>query len=356
MKHTILSIFLIFFSFSILHSQDEIFQVVEEMPRFPGCEEMEATNAEKKKCADTKFLEYIYSNIQYPQEAIVNNLEGTVVVQFIIEKDGSVSSPKILKDIGGGCGEETVRILNQMNEQGIKWIAGKQAGIPERVQFSFPVKFKLEDPKDYYMLGQDTVYTNVEKAAIFKGGMHALDSFFIENLKYPSNYQDSCWIGHMDVSFYVLQNEAIYIDNFIDYCGLGIDFEFEAIKTLNASSGKWTPATYNGRNVNSAYTTRIFFNPPEATCKTEIDNYSQALLLAVEASQLSENEDSATALEKLNEAINLNPKNAEFYYSRAVLKMQSEQYTEACEDIQIAKELTGGEATSMDEIMRLICR
>ena len=57
----------------MLHSQDELFNVVEEMPRFPGCEELEITPAEKKKCAETKLLEYIYSNVQYPQEAIANS-------------------------------------------------------------------------------------------------------------------------------------------------------------------------------------------------------------------------------------------------------------------------------------------
>src|SRR5699024_6029404 len=58
----------------------EIFHVVEEMPRFPGCEDMEGTSEEKKRCADEKMLQFLYSNIRYPEMAARDNVEGQVVV------------------------------------------------------------------------------------------------------------------------------------------------------------------------------------------------------------------------------------------------------------------------------------
>jgi protein TonB len=79
------------------------------------------------------------SHIRYPSLAKDNGIEGTVVVRFIVEKDGSISQPAIIRDIGGGCGAEALRVVKSMPT----WLPGKQQGRPVRVQFSLPVQFKL---------------------------------------------------------------------------------------------------------------------------------------------------------------------------------------------------------------------
>ena len=122
----------------------EIFRVVEEMPRFPGCEDMTASTAEKKACADKKMLEFMYSNIRYPAIARDNGIEGMVVVQFVVDISGKISEAQIIRDVGGGCGTEALRIVQMMNDMPDKWSPGKQRGIPVRVMFTLPVKFKLE--------------------------------------------------------------------------------------------------------------------------------------------------------------------------------------------------------------------
>ncbi|MBI5917025.1 MAG: energy transducer TonB [Bacteroidetes bacterium] len=119
--------------------EEEIFKVVEDQPAFPGCEGV-SDKTEKKKCAETKMLQFIYGNIKYPAIARENGVEGTVYVKFVVEKDGSISAPEIVRDIGAGCGEEAMRVVNLMP----KWEAGKQRGRPVRVQFNLPVKYKLE--------------------------------------------------------------------------------------------------------------------------------------------------------------------------------------------------------------------
>ncbi len=127
-------------------SEKEIFKVVEEMPRFPGCESL-PTMAEKKACADKKMLEFIYANISYPSIARENNIEGTVVIRFVVDKDGNVGDAEIIREIGGGCGEEALRIVQLMGKLPQKWIPGKQRGRPVNVYFTLPVKFMLKvDP------------------------------------------------------------------------------------------------------------------------------------------------------------------------------------------------------------------
>lgn len=120
--------------------KEEVFKVVEHMPRFPGCENI-PDKEERKKCADAKFLQFIYSNLRYPDEAREQGIEGTVIARFVIAKDGSLIEPSIVKDIGGGCGEEVLRVLHLISEQNIKWVPGPSRGRPVNVEFNIPVRF-----------------------------------------------------------------------------------------------------------------------------------------------------------------------------------------------------------------------
>ena len=104
---------------------DAIFVVAENAPEFPGGED--------------SLYAYIARNIVYPEAAKKEKIEGRVFVTFIVEKDGQVSSAKILRDIGGGCGEEAIRVVKSMP----KWKPGTQRGNPVRFQFNLPVSFGL---------------------------------------------------------------------------------------------------------------------------------------------------------------------------------------------------------------------
>lgn len=106
-------------------AEDEIFQVVENDPEFPGGAEA--------------MYKYLAQNIKYPQLARENNITGRVYLQFVVEKDGSVTNVKVMRDIGGGCGAEAVRVVKSMP----KWTPGKQRGKAVRVYYQIPVNFSL---------------------------------------------------------------------------------------------------------------------------------------------------------------------------------------------------------------------
>ena len=106
---------------------DEIFPVVDVEPCFPGG--MEA------------MYKFLAENIKYPQEAKDNNISGKVYVTFVVETDGRITNPRLLRDIGGGCGQEAIRVVKSMP----RWNPGKNNGQPARVQFNLPVNFTLTD-------------------------------------------------------------------------------------------------------------------------------------------------------------------------------------------------------------------
>lgn len=119
-----------------------IYSVVEIMPLFPGCE-ASFLRAERDQCTYEKVHQWFAANIVYPPLAIANGIEGTAIVTFVVEKNGEISGIKILKNVGSGCGEEAYRVIELMQQSGIRWIPGMHQGKPARVQFNMPVKFKL---------------------------------------------------------------------------------------------------------------------------------------------------------------------------------------------------------------------
>ena len=106
-------------------------------PVFGDCSEMKA--ADLKACSDQAILSYLQQNIKYPVAARDAGISGTVFVQFVVGKDGSLSDITILTDPGGGCGQEALRVLKTMPQ----WSPGRQKGRPVPVIFTLPVKFTL---------------------------------------------------------------------------------------------------------------------------------------------------------------------------------------------------------------------
>lgn len=107
---------------------EEVFQFfqLEEKPEFPG--------------GNAALLAYLQKNTHYPQIAKENDIQGTVYVGFVIDKDGSVSDVKILRSVDPYLDEEALRVVRSMP----KWKPGKQRGKPVRVQYQVPIKFVLQ--------------------------------------------------------------------------------------------------------------------------------------------------------------------------------------------------------------------
>ena len=105
---------------------NKAYDMVDEMPQFPG--------------GPSALFEFLSKNIQYPKEAEDANLQGRVIVSFVVEKDGSVSNAKVVRPIDPLLDAEALRVVNSMP----KWIPGKQNGEAFRVKYTIPVTFRVE--------------------------------------------------------------------------------------------------------------------------------------------------------------------------------------------------------------------
>ena len=82
----------------------------------------------------------LYKNIKYPSVAQDNGIQGRVLVQFVVNKDGSIVDPKVLRSVDPSLDKEAMRVVQAMP----KWTPGKQRGKPVRVRFTLPVTFRLQ--------------------------------------------------------------------------------------------------------------------------------------------------------------------------------------------------------------------
>ena len=108
---------------------EPIFQVVEEMPEFPG--------------GMAEAMKFLAKNINYPVAAQQAKIEGRVIVQFVVEKDGSVSDLKVMSGVSPELDAEAIRVVSMMP----KWIPGKQRGKAVAVKYTMPIMFRLQTPK-----------------------------------------------------------------------------------------------------------------------------------------------------------------------------------------------------------------
>lgn len=122
---------------------EESFVIATEAPLFPGCEDL-SNYAEKKVCADKKLLTFIYGNLKTPKQATSSCCSGTVVVSFVVEKNGTVGNVEILRDPGCGYGAEVARVINQMNTKGLKFNPCRSGGRASRYRYTIPISITLE--------------------------------------------------------------------------------------------------------------------------------------------------------------------------------------------------------------------
>ncbi|MFN0036159.1 MAG: energy transducer TonB [Saprospiraceae bacterium] len=363
MKSTALTFFLSLSSL-FLAAQTEpdttVYNIADAMP-YPllkSCapERHPAWNADSiRRCAETQFFSILAANIRYPAEARKNNLQGSVVVSCVIEpSSGRMSNLKLLKDIGGGCGDEALRVLKALEELGLRWQPGILSGKPVRVRHALPIRFRLEEALPYYISeDRDTIHTDLDKAIDFRGGADSLMAFVVNRLEYPAAWEDSCKTGVIEMATVVKTDGSLKVSNQLDFNNLGMDFQFEALRLARRSAGMWIPAEYAGKAVNATLPFRVVFKSESAGCAAANANFDRAMILADEGATLLEQEKPEEAIQKWTDALALQPDNCELLYYRGTTLMNQTRREDGCKDYNRVKQLLG--VTWFEEVRRLLC-
>ena len=224
-------------------SVDQVYVIVEKMPQFPG-----------GNGAMNKFLA---TTIKYPVEAAKKKIEGRVVCEFIVAKDGTITSPKVLRGVDPLLDAEAIRVLNMMP----RWTPGVQGGKAVNSKFTLPIMFRVKsEPKAPATTSskdsKDQVFVVVEKMPQFPGGTAALNKFLSQNIKYPTAAFEKGIQGRVICQFVVSKDGTI--TNLKVLGGVDPSLDAEAIRVIN-SMPKWVPGEQKGVAVNTKFTLPISF-------------------------------------------------------------------------------------------------
>lgn len=246
--------------------EDVVFEVVEVMPEFPNG-------------GMPGLMKYLGKNVKYPIEAHANNIEGRVVVHFIVNKDGSISNVGLTRSVDPLLDKEAIRVISDMP----KWKPGMQRGKAVRVKYTVPVMFRLQGPKNaepyQAVVGtakdgnleevvavakattpisrtEGKVYEKVENMPEFPGGVQGLMQYISSNLKYPAAAQKAGVQGKVIVSMIVDKEGNITDPKIIK--GITPLLDAEAIRIIS-DMPQWKPGTDKGEKVNVQYTIPLVF-------------------------------------------------------------------------------------------------
>ena len=232
---------------------DEIFQVVEEQPMFPG--------------GMQELMKYLQKEMKYPKEAQDKGIQGRVIVQFVVNKDGSICEANVVKSVDPLLDAEALRVVNAMPH----WTPGKQRGEPVCVRFTIPVAFHLAEataPKASELkqaatakttgstVDGEEVFLAVENLPEYPGGMQELMKYLQKEMKYPKEAQDKGIQGRVIVQFIVKKDGSIIEPEVVKPVDPLLDAE--AVRVVNAMP-KWNPGKQRGQAVNVRFTLPVMF-------------------------------------------------------------------------------------------------
>ncbi len=255
-------------------SNDSVFQIVSEMPEFPG-----GTEA---------LMQFVASSIKYPEDAVNEGKEGRVFVSFVVEKDGLVSNVKVLRGVCYSIDEEASRVVRGMP----RWKPGMKDGKPARVSYQIPIMFKLGQTNDEYKTtvktviagddehscktstatfpdennkpdmkpNADGVYQIVEEMPSFPGGETKLMEYIAKNLTYPQEARDKGIDGRVFIGMVIEKDGSV--SNVKVLRGIGSGCDEEAVRVIK-SMPKWKPGMMKGEPVPVSYQIPINFKLSE---------------------------------------------------------------------------------------------
>jgi TonB family protein len=258
-RHFLYSIAISFFSFAISAQTPilEAARVAEVEPLWPGC------TADVKDCSRNKMLEFIETNLQTPAEAKAQGAGGVVLVEFVVEKNGSIGEVHTLRDPGLGLGTEAERVVSLMKEKKIKWSPAEEKGKRIPFRFIIPVSFNLSRPAEVAEVAPITevdmpeVFEVAEVMPKYSGCVNdqndTIDCTFrhvLEHIKTNLTYPDSAKAagaeGPVVVEFIIDASGSITKPVITKSLGYGCDEE--ALRVISLMPA-WQPGMQGGKPV-----------------------------------------------------------------------------------------------------------
>jgi len=223
----------------------EVYTAVDQMPQFPG--------------GEAGLMQCITKNIHYPKEAMEQNVQGRVIVQFVVTSTGKIGDIKVVRGVSPELDREAIRVIGTFPD----FIPGKVNGKPVSVWYTLPISFRLSDDKatttvDEKAISQvdEKVLTTAEEMPRFPGGEAELMHYLAKNIRYPKEAMEQNVQGRVIVQFVVTSTGKIGDIKVVR--GVSPELDREAIRVMGTLPD-FIPGKVNGKPVSVWYTLPISF-------------------------------------------------------------------------------------------------
>lgn len=233
-------------------AQGEIFEIVEEMPKYPG--------------GNDSLFSFISKNLSYPAIAKEKGKKGKVYIKFIVEPDKSISHLRVLKTFDESCSKAAMKVIKLTSGN---WIPGTQRDKKVRVAIIIPVEFglpilpipeivdeiEIEDDFEELIMPEPApqpqhkkeVFEMVESMPKYLGGYDSLKVFINNNLRYPNTAKKAKKEGNVYLKFVVEPDGRVSKVRVLK--SFDADCSDEAVRLIKLTSGKWQPGEQRGKKV-----------------------------------------------------------------------------------------------------------
>lgn len=237
---------------------DEAVRRADVSPAWPGCD------AKIADCTKSRMADFIAANLQIPPDAKAQGAGGVVMMEFVVEKNGTIGDIRPIHDPGLGLGAEATRVIELMKTKKIKWVPAEEEGKKVAFRYTVPVSFNLptptaEKPKTLTPAAPNAnqVYDIVEVMPRYAGCETAItdsvDCTFMKvvshiksNLKYPEEAVKNKVQGQVVAEFVI--DEKGSVTNPVITQGIGSGCDEEALRILTLMPA-WIPGTQDGQAV-----------------------------------------------------------------------------------------------------------
>ena len=211
------------------------------MPRYPG--------------GEAEMMKYVARNLQYPEEAIKENAQGNIVVQFVVLNTGKIGDVTVIRGENEALKKEAIRVVKSFPD----FIPGRVNGKPVNVQYTLPIVFKLtDDNRSKTEKDANTVDIDPSRGKIaqFPGGEIKMMEFLSKNIKYPTEAVKNNVQGKVHCTFTVSKEGKI--GDITVQKGVSPELDAEAVRVIKLLPD-FIPATLDGKPVASWYNLPISF-------------------------------------------------------------------------------------------------
>lgn len=199
---------------------------------------------------------FLSQHLQMPEQAREMGVDGVVYAQFVVDKEGKITSKSILRSLGMGLDDEVLRILGL--PQAAQWTPGQKNGQPVNTLMTIPIRFKTDtlvtgqaffpsttpEPRNIALHKGDIIYDVVENMPQPQGGMEGWKAYLEQNLQYPERAKQANIQGTVYVTFVVDKEGQLVKPEILRGIGAGADEE--ALRLVNEAP-KWIPGSQRGK-------------------------------------------------------------------------------------------------------------